>query len=326
MKLSTAIALAFSSVVSAKNILLTNDDGWLATGIRAAYRELSAAGHNVYLVAPAEQRSGYGGTFRYNKDKTLEANDEFNYKKQGDPAWGHEDSDDHIWYFDATPAACVAFAFDYLLPTHFAGVEIDLVVSGPNQGTNPETFFTLSGTIGATYNAVYRGYPAVAFSGSDPINTFYKHTLNTLANDPQNIYAKKIVELVDTLFANQKENERLLPLGTGLNVNFPLVGFESVVGCDDPKYTFTRLTGPTAVALAVKYSDLTQTFLPSITTAPGANVYYNGDSSLPSEGEVLAIHLCNAPVSVFSVDYTAATGPQEEVKGKLSSILYGLDE
>ena len=324
MQLSALVTLACASAASAKNILLTNDDGWLATGIRAAYNELTKAGHNVYLVAPAEQRSGYGGTFMFSYTDTLFHDDQFHYKKAGDPAWGHEDFDDHIWYFNATPAACVAFAFDYLLPNYFANTSIDLVVAGPNQGTNPDDFYTLSGTIGATYNAVYRGYPAVAFSGSNTNNSFYKDSLNEDPNDPQNIYGSKMVEFVDTLFEAQGENEVLLPIGTGLNVNFPLVSTDSKTGCQDPKFTFSRLTGEKVITLGLKYNETSGLFKSDVLSALGVQMAYNGDASLPSEDLVLDSYDCYSPVSVFSVDYTAPTTPQGQVKTLLNKILVDL--
>lgn len=55
--------ITLAQVICAKNILLTNDDSWVSTNIRATYRELTLAGHNVVLVAPVSQRSGYGGKF-----------------------------------------------------------------------------------------------------------------------------------------------------------------------------------------------------------------------------------------------------------------------
>jgi 5'-nucleotidase len=323
MQLSSLLTLACATSASAKNILLTNDDGWLSTGIRATYRELTKAGHNVYLVAPSEQRSGYGGTFMYTYANTLFHDDQFHYKKAGDPAWGHESFDDHIWYFNATPAACVAFAFDYLLPNYFANASIDLVVSGPNQGWNADDFYTLSGTVGASYNAVYRGYPAVAFSGANTNNSFYKDSLNDKPTDVQNIYASKVVELVDTLFASQGENKRTLPLGVGMNVNFPYVSTDSKTGCMNPGYTFARLTGTDAVTAGLKYNSTSNLFGWAQLAAPGVAVTYNGDSSLPSEDLVLERN-CLSSVSAFSVDYTAPTVPQAQVKGLIKDLLVGL--
>ena len=61
--LTSALVLLLSVGALAKNILLTNDDGWQATNIRATYYKLKEAGHNVFLVAPVSQRSGFSGKF-----------------------------------------------------------------------------------------------------------------------------------------------------------------------------------------------------------------------------------------------------------------------
>ena len=50
------------------------------------------------------------------------------------------------------------FAIDILVPKKFGSTPIDLVVSGPNEGSNAGPFvYTLSGTVGAAYISVERG-------------------------------------------------------------------------------------------------------------------------------------------------------------------------
>ena len=56
LTLLTNMALAAPSL----NILLTNDDGYLAPGIQALRASLLEAGHNVFLIAPATNQSGSG--------------------------------------------------------------------------------------------------------------------------------------------------------------------------------------------------------------------------------------------------------------------------
>jgi len=320
--LSTLAGLAASAL--AKNIVLTNDDGWASTEIRSTYRALSQAGHNVYLVAPVEQRSGFGGQFVFPYTNTLLHDDQFHYKKAGDPAWGHEENDDHIWYFNATPAACVGFAFDYLLPTYFSNVSIDLVVSGVNQGLNlDDSMFTISGTIGATYNAVYRGHSAIAFSGSTKNNSFFKDSLNDDPNDPINIYSSKVVELTSKIFESQGDNERALPAGIGMNVNFPKVtSLTKDNSCSDPKFVFSRLTGKDIAIAALKYNETTGIFDSSSIKKGtiGTSTRYNGILSLPNENLVIETG-CYTPVSAFSVDYTAPIQQENEVHGLIHDLL-----
>jgi 5'-nucleotidase len=325
MKFSSLLSLASITLASAKNILLTNDDGWAATPIRATYNALTKQGHNVILVAPVEQRSGFGGTFTFPSDNVLAHDDQFHFKKEGDPAWGHDELDDHIWYFNATPAACVAFAFDYLLPNYFADLPIDLVVSGPNEGQNLDIpMFTVSGTIGATYNAVYRGHPAIAFSGANGNNSFYQDTLNDDPQDVQNIYAAKIVELVETIFTSAGDNARVLPLSVGLNVNFPPVSTDSKIDCYDPQYVFSRLTGEKVQIPALAYNSTSNTFAWSYKDGSDATGNgLNGDVTLPSE-DLVVTSGCFSAVSAFSVDYSAPLLQQAEVKGLISGLLVDL--
>ncbi|EDK42670.1 hypothetical protein PVL30_000816 [Lodderomyces elongisporus] len=321
--LTSSIALlCLSAAVSlAKNIILTNDDGWQATNIRATYYKLKDAGHNVFLVAPVVQRSGYGGKFDIPTSPTLQQGGEFNYPPAGSPSWGSEPDDDHIWYFNGTPASSVAFGLQYVIPEKFNNISIDLVVSGPNEGTNESpAMFTLSGTIGATYNAVYRGYPAIAFSGSNSNNSFFKDALDL--NDtsaPSTIYGNKVVELVDALFKSQGSNSRALPVGVGLNVNFPKVGYENET-CSDPKYVFTRLTGQYASGADLKYNATSNSFYYAQDQFSPLTVCNNGDCSLPSENFVVEHTKCQTAVSVFSIDWDANLGLTNQVKGLIAPV------
>ncbi|KAG7661168.1 uncharacterized protein J8A68_005318, partial [[Candida] subhashii] len=96
MQFLTSVAtLLLASGAFAKTILLSNDDGWAATNIRATYYKLKEAGHDVFMVAPVSQRSGFCGTFDLPETPTLETNGGFNYPAAGAPSWGHEVDDDH---------------------------------------------------------------------------------------------------------------------------------------------------------------------------------------------------------------------------------------
>ncbi|RCK55702.1 Acid phosphatase [Candida viswanathii] len=321
--LTTTVALLASfSAVLGKNILLTNDDGWQATNIRATYYKLKDAGHNVFLVAPVSQRSGYGGKFDIPTSPTLQTNGEFSYPAAGAPSWDHEVDDDHIWYFNGTPASLLAFGLQYVIPRYGDNVSVDLVVSGPNEGLNSGGFFTLSGTIGATYNAVYRGIPGVAFSGSNSNNSFFKDSLDLNdQNEPSTIYANLVVDIVQQLFKAQGENSRTLPLGVGLNVNFPKVGYQDE-SCSAPGWTFARVTGEYASAADLVYNETSNAFVWNDNGEyPGLAACNNGDCSLPSEDYVLDDVKCQTTVSVFSVDYDANLGLTSQTRDLLGPLL-----
>lgn len=319
----STLLLSAAACVAAKTILLTNDDSWVSTNIRATYRDLTAAGHEVILVAPVSQRSGWGGKFDIPYTANLQTDGEFGYVKAGAPSWGHEENDKNIWYFNGTPASCVAFAMKYVLPKFFGNVSFDLVVAGPNEGTNMSPgFFTGSGTDGATYNAAYRNLPAIAFSGSNGNNSFFKDSLDDDPMNPSNIYSKKVVEFVDELFQSQGSNPRALPLQTLLNVNLPAVGYQSKgESCVDPSWVFTRMTGLYSATMDLAWNDTSNmpVWAPSVYNALAA--CSNGDCSLPSESQIILENNCQSSVTVGSIDYDANTELTGEVKVLLGSLL-----
>lgn len=123
------------------SVLLTNDDGIDAPGIRALRDEL-AADHDVTVVAPASEQSGTGQT------RTFEVID-------------YEERDDDYAVY-GTPADCVAFGVAALEDP------IDVVVSGCNDGPNLGAhILARSGTVGAAMEASFLGLPAVAASMYD---------------------------------------------------------------------------------------------------------------------------------------------------------------
>ncbi|KAI5969916.1 hypothetical protein CANMA_000956 [Candida margitis] len=319
--LTHSILLFLAAAVIAKNIILSNDDGWQATNIRATYYKLKEAGHNVFLVAPVSQRSGFGGKFDIPTSATLQTDGEFKYPPAGSPSWGHEEDDDHIWYFNGTPASSIAFGLQYVVPEKFNNITIDLVVAGPNEGTNMSPgMFTLSGTIGATYNSVYRGYPAVAFSGSNSNNSFFKDSLDLNdTSEPSTIYANKVTEFVEQLFKAQGDNSRALPLGVGLNVNFPKVGYQNE-SCSDPAWVYTRLTGQYASGADLKFNATSNLFEYAQTSWQALTVCNNGDCSLPSENLIVEHTNCASAVSVFNIDYDSNLGITNQVEGLLNPL------
>lgn len=276
----------------------------------------------MYLVAPVSQRSGFGGKFDVPTSPTLQTDGEFAYVKAGAPSWDHEPEDDHIWYFNGTPASCVAFWLKYVSPKYFQNVSVDLVVSGPNEGTNMSPgMFTLSGTMGATYNAVYRGIPAVAFSGSNSNNSLYSDDLDL--NDPlspSTIYAEKTTEFVNQLFKAAGDN-RVLPLGVGINVNYPKVGYQSKdEACISPNWVHTRLTGQYAYGADLAYNETSNSFSYTPSQWEALTVCENGDCSLPSENTVVEHSGCETAYSVFDIDYDADTHLSQLVGGLVAPI------
>ena len=126
-------------------ILLTNDDGVFAPGIRALAEAFSAAGHGVYVCAPDRERSAASHSVTIGK-----------------PLHAREvDFPGAIrsWAVDGTPSDCASLG---LFLTRDAGV--DLVVSGINRGMNMGGAAIYSGTVAAAMEASMCGAPALAAS------------------------------------------------------------------------------------------------------------------------------------------------------------------
>lgn len=166
------------------DVLLTNDDGIFAPGLRALYAALKAAGHAVNVVAPMSEQSGVGHSLTvFQPLRTREiADGDF----RGTGVFG-------------TPTDCVKLALGALLPK-----KPDLVMAGINRGPNsgPDIFY--SGTVGAAAEAAHDGLPSMAIS----------HACFGEAQDLDEV-ARHAVALAE------KIDWKRLPPGRVLNVNYP---------------------------------------------------------------------------------------------------------
>lgn len=127
--LATLAGLAALCGTAPLDILLTNDDGATATGIRALRSQLVAAGHHVTLAAPDRNASGSSMGFTWGAVRVA--------RDPADPA---------VFSIGASPATAVVLAATALYPP---GKRPDLVVSGINHGPNSGALLMLSGTVGA---------------------------------------------------------------------------------------------------------------------------------------------------------------------------------
>ncbi|MDJ0463884.1 5'/3'-nucleotidase SurE [Streptomyces sp. H27-C3] len=177
-------------------ILLTNDDGYDAPGIRIMFKRLTAAGHDVTIVAPLTNQSGAGTKMMNATTVTVK----------------HPES--QVWAVDGTPGDSVAFGLSEV----FADQAPDLVVSGTNFGPNVAVLATHSGTVGGAVAALEQGIPAIAVSTGGLSVPVFEPTLNAMR--PTSDFT---VKLIDRLKAHARSG-RLLPEGVGLNVNHPVVG------------------------------------------------------------------------------------------------------
>lgn len=138
-------------------VLVTNDDGVEAPGLRALARAIVAAGHDVTVVAPSGERSGSGAAIgRLHRGGPV----------RWTPVTWSELPTASVHSVDLPPAAAV-----YAGSLGAFGAPPDVVASGVNPGLNYGHLVLHSGTVGAALSAAVLGIPAVAVSvgwGEDP--------------------------------------------------------------------------------------------------------------------------------------------------------------
>lgn len=128
------------------NILITNDDGIHADGIKHLIGALSEVA-DVYVCAPDRERSASGHSITVRNPVVME------HMELSDAKVG--------MVFSGTPADCVKMGIRFL---RMRGVDIDMVFSGINHGGNLGTDTLYSGTVSAALEGVLCGVPGVAVS------------------------------------------------------------------------------------------------------------------------------------------------------------------
>jgi 5'-nucleotidase len=174
-------------------ILVTNDDGATAPGIRALAQAMLPLG-DVVVVAPDKPQSGMGHAITINA-----------------PIFVHPVRDFaqiNAWACSGTPVDCVKLARDVVLHRR-----PDLCVSGINHGANSSINVIYSGTMSAAMEAAIEGIPAIGFSLLD-----YSHHADFTA---ASAYAARIARQV---------LEHGMPKGVLLNVNIPALPPEKIQG------------------------------------------------------------------------------------------------
>lgn len=174
-------------------ILVSNDDGVDAPGIRILAQHLREAGHEVTVVAPDRDRSGASNSLTLDMPIRV------------------VQLDADTWRVHGTPTDCVHLA----LTGMFEGRdEPDMVVSGINNAANLGDDVIYSGTVSAAMEGRFLGLPAVAVS------------LVTRDHDPQHFEtaARAAVQIVARLASDP------LPADTILNVNVPDIAWHEVTG------------------------------------------------------------------------------------------------
>lgn len=179
-------------------ILISNDDGILANGIHALMETLSAAGHDVYVVAPDRERSAAGHSLTLHTPLRVE---------EVDAKYGAK----RCWITTGTPGDCVKLAINAILSEE---EKPDLVISGINHGPNLGADILYSGTVSCAMEGAMMGYPSIATSLAS-MRTDYEDFKAT---------ASIIAALINKLDTYK------IPPRTILNVNVPGLDREDIAG------------------------------------------------------------------------------------------------
>ena len=174
-------------------ILVTNDDGITAPGIRKLVEFMNEIGE-VVVVAPDSPQSGKGHAITINSTLMVEE-----IKMEG----AQRD-----FACSGTPVDCVKLALDKVLPRR-----PDLVVSGINHGANSSINVIYSGTMSAAVEAGVEGIPAIGFSLLD---------FSFEADFDQS------KEFIQEIVLKTLKNP--IPKGIVLNVNIPKLKKEEIKG------------------------------------------------------------------------------------------------
>lgn len=167
-------------------ILVTNDDGITAPGIKALISVARELG-DVVVIAPDKPQSGMGHAITINSTLRIHKMNYYNVKEE--------------YSCTGTPVDCVKIAVNKILPRR-----PDLCVSGINHGSNFSINVIYSGTMSAAVEGALEGIPSIGFSLCDhSIDADFTPGISTIKNIMQDVL------------------DNGLPEGVCLNVNIPSV-------------------------------------------------------------------------------------------------------
>ena len=185
-------------------ILISNDDGYQAKGLRSLVDMVRPLGH-ILVCAPEGPRSGYACAFSATTPLTLTLRE----KSEGV----------EIWSCNGTPVDCVKLALHELVPR-----QPDIVIGGINHGDNSSVNTHYSGTMGVVMEGCMKNIPSVAYSLCD-----YSSDADF---EPMRPYVERFTAQV---LASG------LPKGVCLNINFPMLKEERGKRCEVRDYKGVKL-------------------------------------------------------------------------------------
>lgn len=182
-------------------LILTNDDGIDAPGLRALQQAVAAIGNRPMIVAPKQQHSGCGHQVTTHRPIHLEQRTETAYAVEG------------------TPADCTRIALTHLCP------EPEWVLAGINAGGNLGADVYISGTVAAIREAALHRVPGIAIS----------HRIYEKRPIDWDVATRLVIQVLDKLL-HATQASAIEP-GTFWNVNLPHLQ----PGAPDPEIVFCPL-------------------------------------------------------------------------------------
>jgi len=191
-------------------ILLSNDDGVHATGLKALYDELKKLG-DVWVVAPLEEKSTTGHSLTIHKPLRMISISPRFYGVSG------------------SPADCV-----YMGIREVIGGMPDLVVSGINRGANLGQDVYYSGTVSAAREACILGIPSLAVSLSIDF---------ARAPAESKIHYSSAAKIAVKLLKQIRKTKTKMPKHTLLNLNVPDLPLSKIKGMKLARQGFRYYSG-----------------------------------------------------------------------------------
>jgi 5'-nucleotidase len=176
-------------------ILLTNDDGVNAAGLKVLEQIAHGFSDDIWVVAPAEEQSGTGHSLTLSRPIRLRKLGEKRYCVTG------------------TPTDSVMMAYGHVMKD----LKPDLVLSGVNRGANLADDITYSGTVSAAMEGALAGVRAIALS-----QVYAREGMgDTVPFDAANAWGERVLRpLLDLPYTPR----------TLININFPALPADAVKG------------------------------------------------------------------------------------------------
>ncbi len=176
-------------------ILLTNDDGIHAPGLKVLEAIARTMSDDIWVVAPQEEQSGAGHSLTLSRPVRVREHSARRYSVSG------------------TPTDAVMMALGVVMGTS----KPDLILSGVNRGANLGEDVTYSGTVSAAMEGTLAGYRSIALS-----QVYAREGMgDTVPFAAAQAWGKRVLEPL--IVAEMPER-------TLINVNFPAMAPEAVRG------------------------------------------------------------------------------------------------